>query len=43
MYYVHVHTGSPIQSCNILMIDAPLLYDIASNISSTSEGGPTST
>lgn len=36
-------TLSPMQSWSIRMTDAPLLYDIASNISSTSAGWPTLT
>jgi len=40
---MHYDTWSPIQSCNILIMDAPLQYEMASNISSTSSGLPTST
>ena len=36
-------TSCPIHSWSILMTQDPLQYDIASNISSTSDGGPTGT
>lgn len=37
------HTSSPIQLCSIRTIEAPLLYEISSNISVTSDGAPTTT